>query len=108
MLSIITAKPIADRLAIPFWAAHWLVAGYADEALAEIAGLSGADSYNVRDLLGAAPIECGVAAPDLHTAERDRERAAAMTAFTAVATLQAEGRAREGDSARRWRRVRRR
>jgi hypothetical protein len=62
---------------IPFWAAHCIVAGYDGAALAELAGLSGNDAHDVRDLLDAALIECGVAAPDLHTAGRDRERAAA-------------------------------
>lgn len=80
---------------VPLWAAHWIAGGYDGPALAELAGLRGDDPCDVRALLGPALRECGVVEPDVGAAERERETAAAMTAFTAVAELWAEGRASE-------------
>ncbi|WP_007514978.1 hypothetical protein [Pseudofrankia saprophytica] len=80
---------------VPLWAAHWLVAGYDGEALVELAGLSGRDPGPVHELLGAALGGCGLDGADLGTAQRDRRRAAAVTAFTAIAELHAQGRATE-------------
>jgi hypothetical protein len=45
---------------VPMWAASWLVEGYDGEALAELAGLSGRDTREVRDLLPAALADAGV------------------------------------------------
>ncbi len=78
---------------IPLWAAHWIAAGYDGQTVAELAGLHGDDPHEVRDLLPAALAECGVSIPG-HPAH-ERERAAAMVAFTAIARLQASGRASE-------------
>ena len=78
---------------IPLWAAHWIAAGYDGQALAELAGLHGDDPHDVRDLLPAALAECGASAPE--DPSQDHERAAAMVAFTAIARLQATGRASE-------------
>ncbi|ONH22044.1 hypothetical protein [Pseudofrankia asymbiotica] len=83
---------------IPLWAAHWLVVGYDGEALVELAGLSGRDPGPVHELLGVALGDCGLDGSDLDTTERGRKRAAAMTAmtaFTAIAELHAQGRATE-------------
>lgn len=80
---------------VPFWAAHWLAAGYGGEALTELAGLSGRDPASVRDLVEAALLECGPLYIDVGAAERACRRAAAMTAFTAAARLMADGLATE-------------
>jgi hypothetical protein len=71
---------------IPLWAAHWIAAGYDGQILA---GLNGDDPHEVRDLLPAALAECGVSMPA--DPSEERERAAAMVAFTAIARLQASG-----------------
>jgi hypothetical protein len=73
---------------IPLFASHWLAREWDGHALVELAGLHGDDPNDVRDLLPAALADCGVAVPS-------SEEAAAMTAFTAVAELQAAGRADE-------------
>jgi hypothetical protein len=78
---------------IPLWAAHWIAADYDGQTLAELAGLHGDDPHEVRDLLPAALAECGVSTP-VNPSE-ERERAAAMVAFTAIARLQASGQASE-------------
>jgi hypothetical protein len=78
---------------IPLWAAHWIAAGYDGRALVELAGLHGDDPHDVRDLLPAALAECGISTPAEKSEEH--ERAAAMVAFTAIARLQASGRASE-------------
>jgi hypothetical protein len=44
---------------VPMWAATWLVQGYDGESLAELAGLSGRDTREVRDLLPAALADAG-------------------------------------------------
>lgn len=73
---------------IPLWAAHWIVNGHDGPAVVALAGLSGLDPHEVRDRLPSALIECG------ETVVAD-SAAAAMVAFTAIAKLQAEGRAGE-------------
>jgi hypothetical protein len=78
---------------IPLWAAYWIAAGYDGDTLAQLAGLHGDDPHEVRDLLPAALAECGVSTPA--DPSQDHERAAAMVAFTAIARLQASGRASE-------------
>jgi hypothetical protein len=78
---------------IPLWAAHWIAAVYDGQALAELAGLHGDDPHEVRDLLPAALAECGVSTPA--DPSQEHERAAAVVAFTAIARLQASGRATE-------------
>ena len=45
---------------VPMWAANWLVQGYDGMSLAELAGLSGRDTREVRDLLPAALEDAGV------------------------------------------------
>ena len=80
---------------IPLWAAHWIAAGYDGQALAELAGLHGDDPHEVRDLLGPALAECGVSTSGGQDPSEERERAAAMVAFAAIARLQVSGRASE-------------
>ena len=93
---LVAAWLILDTLPterIPLWAAHWIAAGYDGQALTELAGLHGDDPHEVRDLLPDALAECGVSTPA--DPSREQERAAAMVAFTAIARLQASGRASE-------------
>ncbi|MEV4600164.1 hypothetical protein AB0K15_22525 [Amycolatopsis sp. NPDC049253] len=73
---------------IPLWAAHWLVRGYDGEALRALAGLSGADPYEVHDLLPAALADCRAVIPD-------SEAAAAQVVFVRLARMHADGRATE-------------
>jgi hypothetical protein len=72
---------------VPLWAAHWIADGRDGEALRRLAGLSGNDPHDVRDLLGNALRECGVDDRDISPGA-SAKRAAAMEAFTAVAQLQ--------------------
>jgi hypothetical protein len=71
---------------IPQWAAFWLVDGYDGAALVDLAGLHGDDPREVRDLLPAAPADCGVTPPTA-------DAAAAMEAFTNLAQLYIDGKA---------------
>jgi hypothetical protein len=48
---------------VPWWAAHWLLAGRDGQSLRELAGLNGRDPHEVRDLLPAALAEMSVALP---------------------------------------------
>ena len=73
---------------IPYFAAHWLVQGYDGPSVVTLAGLSGDDPHEVRDVLDAALGDCGVARPPTGTA--------VMETFTAIARMQADGRAEEG------------
>ena len=73
---------------IPLLAAFWLADGYDGAALVDLAGLHGDDPYEVRDLLPAALADCDVAVPTT-------DAAAAMTAFTSLAQLYADGKAGE-------------
>ncbi|ONI68999.1 hypothetical protein BWI15_35315 [Kribbella sp. ALI-6-A] len=72
---------------VPMWAAEWLVQGYDGDALAELAGLSGRDTREVRDLLPAALADAGV---DVMSSEQ----AAFKMAYDHIATLHLEGRVR--------------
>jgi hypothetical protein len=65
---------------VPLWAAHWLVDGYDGEALRTLAGLSGFDPYDVREILPAALADCAVAIPE-------SLRRAADVVFTAMAGM---------------------
>ncbi|MEV0051443.1 hypothetical protein AB0H34_13200 [Saccharopolyspora shandongensis] len=76
----------ADR--IPLWAAHWLAQGYDGEALRTLAGLSGADSREVNDVLPAALADCAATIPS-------SEETAARVAFTELARVHADCRATE-------------
>jgi len=71
---------------IPQLAAIWLVNGYDGEALVELAGLHGDDPHEVRDLLPAALVDCGVNPPTA-------DAAAATEAFTNLAKLHIDGKA---------------
>jgi hypothetical protein len=73
---------------VPLWAAYWMTDGCDGPSLIRLAGLSGADPHEVRDVLPAALSDCGVSIPESSTA-------AAMTAFTDLARLHADGRAGE-------------
>ncbi|ONM49830.1 hypothetical protein [Nocardia donostiensis] len=73
---------------IPLWAAHWLVQGYDGEALRKLAGSSGADPHEVRDILPAALADCTAAIPD-------SDAAAAQVAFTKLARMHVDNRATE-------------
>jgi hypothetical protein len=72
---------------VPMWAAEWLVQGYDGDALAELAGLSGRDTREVRDYLPAALADVGVDA-------MSSEQAAFKVAYDHIATLHLEGRVR--------------
>ncbi|GAB2681311.1 hypothetical protein GCM10009743_66810 [Kribbella swartbergensis] len=72
---------------VPMWAANWLVLGYDGAALAELAGLSGQDTREVRDLLPEALAEAGVR-------PLSSKLAAVKVAFDHVANLHLSGRAR--------------
>lgn len=94
---LVAAWLVLDTLPIervPIWAAHWIADGRDGESLRRLAGLSSNDSREVRDLLDAALRECGVDDRDI-SPEVSTKKAAAMEAFTAVAQLQASGRASE-------------
>ena len=70
---------------VPMWAANWLVEGYDGEALAELAGLSGRDTREVRDLLPSALAEAGVA-------RLSSRQAALKVAYDHIATMHLSGR----------------
>jgi hypothetical protein len=76
----------ADR--VPLWAAHWLVEGYDGKVLRTLAGLSGCDQHDVREILHAALAECGVTIPESPSR-------AANVVFTALADLYFAHRATE-------------
>jgi hypothetical protein len=69
---------------VPWWAAHWLVAGYDGECLVSLAGLHGDDPHDVRDVLPGALLDCGVAMPN-------SDVAAAFVSFTHLAHLHVDG-----------------
>ncbi len=72
---------------VPRWAADWLVQGYDGQSLAELAGLSGRDTREVRDLLPAALADAGV---DTLSARQ----AAFKVAYDHIATMHLTGRVR--------------
>ncbi|WP_427889849.1 hypothetical protein ACQHIV_40595 [Kribbella sp. GL6] len=71
---------------VPMWAANWLVQGYDGSSLVELAGLSGRDTHEVRDLLPAALADVGVAVPS-------SRQAAVKVAYDHVARFHLSGRA---------------
>ncbi|MEV0795343.1 hypothetical protein [Kribbella sp. NPDC050459] len=72
---------------VPMWAANWLVQGYDGESLAELAGLSGRDTREVRDLLPAALADAGVD-------PLSSRQAALKVAYDHIATMHLTGRVR--------------
>ncbi|MFG1620573.1 hypothetical protein [Kribbella sp. NPDC049227] len=72
---------------VPMWAANWLVQGYDGAALAELAGLSGRDTREVRDVLPAALAETGVR-------PLSSKDAAVRVAFDHIANQHLSGRTR--------------
>jgi hypothetical protein len=71
---------------VPMWAANWLVQGYDGESLAELAGLSGRDTREVRDLLPAALADAGFA-------PLSSRQAALKVAYDHIANMHLSGRA---------------
>ena len=67
--------------------ANWLVEGYDGESLAELAGLSGRDTREVRDLLPAALADAGVA-------PLSSRQAALKVAYDHIANMHLSGRVR--------------
>ncbi|MGH8990998.1 MAG: hypothetical protein ACRDZ7_05660 [Acidimicrobiia bacterium] len=64
--SLVAAWLVVDRLdpaSVPTSAAWWLVQGHDGEALRQLAGLSGQDPWDVRELLPSALADIGVALP---------------------------------------------
>lgn len=95
--TLVAAWLVLDTLPterVPLWAAYWIADGRDGESLRILAGLSGKDPHDVRELLGPALRDCGVDERDIDAAG-SAKRAAAMVAFTAVAQLQVSGRASE-------------
>jgi hypothetical protein len=87
---LVAAWLVLDDLraeSVPMWAANWLVQGYDGAALAELAGLSGQDTREVRDLLPAALAEAGVS-------PMSSKHAAVKLAFDHIANMHLSGRAR--------------
>jgi hypothetical protein len=72
---------------VPMWAAEWIVQGYDGMYLAELAGLSGRDTREVRDHLPDALADVGIAVPS-------SQQAALKVAYDHVANLHLSGRAR--------------
>jgi hypothetical protein len=89
--SLVAAWLVLDTLPterIPYFAAYWLAQGYDGPHVVVLAGLSGDDPHDVRDVLDDALADCDVTRPSTTAA-------AAMVAFNAVARMQADGLARE-------------
>jgi hypothetical protein len=72
---------------VPRWAADWLVDGYDGESLVDLAGLSGRDSREVRDLLPAALADAGMA-------PLSSRQTALKVAYDHIATMHLSGRVR--------------
>ncbi|MFC5263527.1 hypothetical protein ACFPJ1_15545 [Kribbella qitaiheensis] len=88
--ALVAAWVVMDVLraeCVPMWAANWLVQGYDGESLAELAGLSGQDTREVRDLLPAALADTGVA----HLSSR---QAALKVTYDHIARMHLSGRVR--------------
>ncbi|MEV1113642.1 hypothetical protein AB0I91_01130 [Actinosynnema sp. NPDC049800] len=83
LLAALDTVPSED---VPGWAAHWLIAGYDGDGLRALAGLSGQDPGEVRDVLAGALADCGAAIPPA-------DLAAAALSCTRVARMFADGRA---------------
>lgn len=71
---------------VPGWAAHWLIAGHDGDGLRALAGLSGKDPGEVRDVLPDALADCGATIPP-------DEVATAVLSFHRIARMFADGRA---------------
>lgn len=87
---VVAAWLVLDTLraeSVPLWAANWLVHGYDGESLAELAGLSGRDTREVRDLLPAALADAGVA-------PLSSRQAALKVAYDHIANMHLSGRVR--------------
>jgi hypothetical protein len=69
---------------VPLWAAYWLVAGYDGEHVVHLAGLHGDDPHDMRDVLPAALLDCGVELPD-------SDLAAATLLFGHLAQMHCDG-----------------
>lgn len=81
---------------VPLWAAHWLAQGQDGVALRDLAGMSGNDPYEVRDVLPEALREAGVEVPDprdMDAVRRDRRRPWVAKAYRDIARLCLDGRA---------------
>jgi hypothetical protein len=81
------ALDILRAESVPMWAANWLVQGYDGTSLAELAGLSGRDPREVRDLLPAALTDAGVD-------PLSSTQAALKVAYDHIATMHLTGRVR--------------
>jgi hypothetical protein len=89
-------RPVAAWLAvdtlpterIPYFAAHWLVQGYDGPHVIALAGMSGDDPHDVRDVLDDALADCGIP-------RRSTTAAAAMVDFTGIGRMGADGLAGE-------------
>lgn len=71
---------------VPLWAAYWLVDGYDGEHVVSLAGLRGDDPHDVRDVLPAALLDCGVEIPG-------SDVAAAVVTFIDLARMHLGGQA---------------
>lgn len=81
---------------VPFWAARWLADGLDGPALRALAGVSGKDAREVRDLLAAALQEAGVYVPDpqdLEAVRLARRRSWVRVTYNDIARLCTDGRA---------------
>lgn len=81
---------------VPLWAAHWLAQGMDGPALRALAGLSGHDPHEVREVLSDALRDAGVLGPDpeaMKDVERGWARSSVTLVFRDVARLCLEGRA---------------
>lgn len=81
---------------VPVWAAHWLANGQDGTALRDLAGMSGKDPHEVRDVLPAALREAGVEVADPVDVEQvrgDRKRAWVSMVYRDIARLCLESRA---------------
>ncbi|MFF1822143.1 hypothetical protein ACFVWG_32850 [Kribbella sp. NPDC058245] len=72
---------------VSMWAANWLVQGYGGDSLAELAGLSGRDTREVRDLLPAALADAGLT-------PLSSRQAALKVAYDHIANMHLSGRVR--------------
>lgn len=72
---------------VPMWAATWLVQGYDGASLAELAGLSGQDTREVRDILPAALADAGFG-------PLSSRQAALKVAYDHIANMHLSGRVR--------------
>lgn len=79
---------------VPLWAAHWLAQGKDGASLRSLAGMSGNDPHEVREVLAEALREAGVDGPapdDLEAVKRGWERSRVALVYRDVARLCLEG-----------------